>query len=156
VPGRPGYDPARFTDFVPLQSVFAQEPRNPAWADPVERALPEIVLRDVERSAGVEDRGGRLQDDLLPARVDHSPELEKRAVEVMRFLMPGSRRLDPAPVSLRRPLGGQWVFKDLPLGDVARTLEVAAKARQSVIDQARTQGAPSLRIPIPSEAWPAR
>jgi hypothetical protein len=155
VPGQPGYDPTRFTAFVPLRSVFGQEPRDPAWADAVERALPGVVLRDVERLVpGLKIVEIVCRTSTCRLEWKAPPESEKRAAEVMRFLMPGSVSETRAPYHYFALSGGEWVFKDLPPGNANRTLEVAATARQKVLEQARAQGTPTLAAAIPSDAWP--
>jgi hypothetical protein len=155
VPGRPGYDPAQLTKFVTLENLFSQEPRNEAWAAPVEQALPGIALRDVERLLpGLRIVGVTCKTTTCRFEWAAPAETEKRAPDVMRFLFPGAVAETRAPYHYVALAGGRWIFSDLPAGDPARTLETAIKARKTVIAQARAGGAGGAPSGIPPEAWP--
>lgn len=154
VPGKAGYDPTRFASFIPLQAVFVQEPRNPAWADAIERALPQVVLRDIERVLP----GFKVLEVICKTstcRLEWSapPEVEKHALDVLRVLMPGSVAQTAAPYHYVALAGGEWKFKDVPLDDPARALETAMQARKAVLADVRAGKMP-IRTPIPNEAWP--
>lgn len=156
IPGRPGYDPGAITELIPLEQLFAQEPRNDDWAKKIEEALPGIALRDVERLVpGLEIVGIVCKTTSCRLEWRAPKESIQRARAVMRFLVPAAVAETRPPYHYVALAGGRWLYRDVPAGDPGKTLAVAEQARERILARMRRRN-PSFPGPagIPPESWP--
>lgn len=156
-PGRKGYDPARLAKVVPLESLFGQEPRNGAWAAPVEEALPGLVLADTDRLLpGLKIVAVSCRTTVCRIEWSGPEEVGKLAEEVMRILLPGAVSKTRSPYHYVAFSGGRWLYRNVPAGNVQETLSVTRQARERMMAWVRRGTMTPMPAGIPPEAWPTR
>jgi hypothetical protein len=158
-PGQPGYDPAHLARFAGVEALFQQERRDPAWAAPLERSIPALAERDTVRILGsFRVTSVECRTTICRLTWEVSPEMAKRAKEVIRFLVPGStgglRGTPPVYYFALAGAANPW-YRDVPSGDGQATLTALRTGRREMLRKLRT-GNHRFQVPegIPPEAWP--
>jgi hypothetical protein len=158
IPGQVGYQPNLLAEFVGFKELFLQEPRNEAWAGPLEVALPGILQNDTERILpGFRITSAKCRTTLCKITWDVRPDLLERSKEIMMYIAPASGGVvKREPLEYYFALTGsvEWL-RDVPPGDPVKTLAGVKMGRERLLGFIR-KGKGRYRLPkdIPVEAWP--
>ena len=128
VPGAPGYDPIRLTTVVRPRVIFAQEPRDEAWAPEMERYLRETLARDL--AVVFPGMKASFECKTTACKMTWDPPRKESVLEVTMFLYPfAGGGTGEKPNELVMIFAGGW------MKDVGRD----AASIQAALDGLRTK-----------------
>jgi hypothetical protein len=111
--------------------LFRQEPRDPAWADRVERKVTEIMTAEVPRLLpGLEIKTIRCRTTICDVTWEASPEADRRASELMMYILPGAFTNTRDSHHYFALAGGNGPYQGVRPGDAQGGLRVLAELRQ--------------------------
>jgi hypothetical protein len=138
-PRSPAYQPARLARVVGFQAVFDSEPRDPAWAGPVEAELSPLLATSLKQivpdvtSAALDCRTTLCRISWTLAG-QPTKQSERRLAEAIRQIFPGSGRVVGS--NSRIVL---WQNREVPdIRDLAVFLPAARKRIQTMTDFLRS------------------
>jgi hypothetical protein len=156
VPGGPGYDPVRLAGVLEPEVLFAQEPRDPAWAERMETEVAGIALRDTDRVLpGAKVAAVSCRTTVCRVTWDGPSESRKRLAEIAHVLLPGSFMTAGPGDYFFALSGGVGTFEAVRPGDADGSLRALLESRRRNLAALR-RGAPPPRMlaKLDPGAWP--
>jgi hypothetical protein len=135
-PRAPGYDPTAFSEVTPLREIFAKEPRNEAWAGPLEGYLSGKIEKELGQAfAGLRLKNVECRTGLCKIAFEPGEGQAVNRMKLQQMLQllysPAAGGLGEEPFSFVMAFRGriQWL-RSVPVDD-PRALFTALEQRRA-------------------------